>query len=90
MLRKRYVFLSSSNVVVQVIVGDLDANQVASFLATYRGFFGAESVVEITDEETAIWIGGSYDATSGEFSPPPSPEPEVIVEETMNDDAPII
>ena len=87
---KRYAFISAEGIVVQLIVGTLDESKLGRLLADYRILFGAESVVEVGDETTAVWIGGSYDATSGVFSPPPSPEPEVIVEETMNDDAPII
>ena len=79
----RYAFISGANVVVQVIIGDLDADMIAKMLTTYRVFFGAESVVEIKDETIAVWIGGSYDSTSGVFSPPPSPEPEVVPEEIV-------
>lgn len=92
MSRNRYVFISESGVVVQVIAGNLDAAHVVAFLNHYRDAFGAASVFEVTDAEVAIWIGGPYDSTSGVFSPPPSPEPEAepIVEEPINDDAPII
>jgi hypothetical protein len=91
----RHVFTDDLGIVVQVIVGDLDADQVADFLRSYSVFFGATSVLKITDAEASVWIGGSYDSTSGVFSPPPPPEPEPepiaeIVEETTNDDAPII
>jgi hypothetical protein len=89
---KRYAFISSEDTVVQVIVGALNAAQVERLLADYRILFGATSVLQITDAEASVWIGGSYDSTSGVFSPPPSPEPEPepIVEEPLNDDAPII
>lgn len=77
----RYAFINGVGVVVQLIVGDLDASAQEEMLATYRVFFGAETIVGIADETTAVWIGGSYDSTSGVFSPPPSPEPEVVPEE---------
>jgi hypothetical protein len=85
----RYAFLNVENTVVQVIVGDLDETQQARFVSDYRGPFGAESVVQV-DDDRSVWIGGSYDSSSGEFSPPPSSEPQPIIEEIPNDDAQII
>jgi hypothetical protein len=87
---KRYVFLTGLTV-TQVIVGELSSDQLNIFVHDYRRIFGIDSSV-IVEDDRPVWIGGSYDATSGEFSPPPSPEPEPepIVEETTNDDAPII
>jgi hypothetical protein len=70
---KRYAFISSEDTVVQVIVGALNAAQAERLLADYRILFGAESLVEIMDAETPVWIGGSY--TDGVFAPPPEPEP---------------
>ena len=87
----RYVFTNAQGVVVNAIEGILTPDEKDRFLRDYRILFGATSVLEV-DSATMIWIGGSYDSTSGEFSPPPSPEPEPepIVEEPINDDAPII
>jgi hypothetical protein len=89
---KRYAFMSAEGIVVQLIVGALDESKLGRLLKDYRTLFGAESAVGVEDEATSVWIGGSYDSTSGVFSPPPSPEPEPepIVEEPLNDDAPII
>jgi hypothetical protein len=86
---KRYAFISLENSVVQVIVGALGATQVERLLADYRILFGADSVVEVTDAAASVWISGSYNPESGTFAPPPSPEPEQLVEEIVNDDAPI-
>lgn len=84
------VFLNANDIVVQIIAGDLNDAQLGAFLRDYEIIFGAKKSV-VVDDSVSVWIGGSYDATSGEFSPPPSPEPEPeeIVEETTNDDAPI-
>ena len=64
-------FLKSSNVVVQVIVGELDANQQAVFLRDYAILFGATSLVT-TDQ--SVWIGGTYNPTDNTFAPPTPPE----------------
>lgn len=73
-----YAFINADGIVVQSITGSLDENQLARFLADQRALFGAESFV-IVDDDRVVWIGGSYDADSGVFSPPPSAEPEPIV-----------
>lgn len=84
-----YAFTNENNEVVQAIKGSLNAEQQAIFLRDYEKLFGATSIIEV-DESVSVWIGGTYDPSSGVFTPPPSPEPEPeIVEETMNDDAPI-
>jgi hypothetical protein len=87
----RTVFLNADLIVVNVIAGVLTEEARALFLRDYRIIFGAEECVMV-DDSVPVWIGGSYDSTSGVFSPPPSPEPEPepIVEEPINDDAPII
>ena len=85
---KKTAFLDRDNRVVNLLVGDLTDDERARFVELYH-YLGAHSAVSV-DEGVIVWIGGSYDATSGEFSPPPSPEPKAeIVEETINDDAPI-
>jgi hypothetical protein len=93
----RYVYFDAQGVIVNVIIGDFTLEEEALFFAQHRDSFGAAGFVQVGTDVRPI-IGGSYDATSGEFSPPPSPEPEplvvdgtseVIVEETTNDDAPI-
>jgi len=79
-----YAFVSAEGIVVQMIEGRLSDSQLAQFERDYRILFGAERSVPVY-EGTTVWIGGSYDAASGEFSPPPQP----ITEETTNGDAPI-
>lgn len=85
----RYAFIAPAKEVRQVISGALNPEQLAHFERDYSVIFGTTSVVEISDDAIPVWIGGTYDATSGEFSPPQSPEPEPIVEEPINDDATI-
>jgi len=87
----RYAFINQDGVVVNVIEGVLSEYETSRLLADYRVLFGATSFV-IVAPDVPVWSGGSYDSTSGVFSPPPSrePEPEPIVEEPINDDAPII
>ena len=68
----RYAFIDANGVVVQVIVGELDATAQARFLSDYRILFGAEQIIEV-DADTAVWIGGTY--TGGVFAEPPQPEP---------------
>ena len=68
----RYAFLNQDSTVVNVIVGDLTAEQLSGFLDDYAKLFGATQVIAV-DAETAVWIGGSY--TGGEFLPPAEPEP---------------
>jgi hypothetical protein len=87
----KHAYLNADNVVVQVISGAVDGAAHDALLADYGKLYGATRCVRV-DETTAVWIGGTYDSTSGVFSPPPSPEPEPepIVEEPINDDAPII
>jgi hypothetical protein len=85
---KRYAFSDIYGTVVQIIDGHLDLQQQQQFLNDYRVLFGATMIVTV-DEDIAVWIGGSYDANSGTFSPPPSPEIQPIIEEIANDHAPI-
>lgn len=67
----RYVFLNASSTVVNVIVGDLTAAQQAFFLTEYRTLFGATEIVEITDPNIPIYMGGEY--RDGEFLVPVQP-----------------
>lgn len=87
---KGFAFVNAEMIVVNAIGGNLTPQQVARFEADYRVIFGAEFAIPVYDD-TPIYIGGSYDPDSGTFSPPPpaEPEPDPIVEETTNDDAPI-
>ena len=96
----RYAFIDPNGEVRQLISGDLDPSQIALFERDYAKLFGTTSVVTIADNETQVWIGGTYTPEAG-FTPPPSSEPEIIegtfeeiiediVEEPTNDDAPII
>ena len=75
----RYAFINADGIVVQVIVGNLNAQQQAQFLSDYSVIFGATQIVAVGDE-TSVWIGGSY--TDGTFTAPPEPEPvpEVLPE----------
>jgi hypothetical protein len=61
------VFVNASNVVVQIIVGELDANQQAVFLRDYAILFGATALVT-TDQ--SVWISGTYNPTDNTFNPP--------------------
>ncbi len=72
----RYVFLNADGVVVQAIAGSLTSDQVESFLADYRVLFSAESVVEVPDDATKVWIGGKYEA--GAFLPAVVEEPVYV------------
>jgi hypothetical protein len=85
---KRYAFTNNLGDVVNLILGNLSEAQLARFLEDQRALFGATSFV-IVDDDRTVWIGGSYDSDSGVFSPPPSPEPEPVVEEIVNVDSPI-
>lgn len=69
----RYAFINADGIVVNVISGTLTASEQARFLADYSALFGAIACIEV-DEQTAVWIGGSY--TDGVFQAPPAPEPE--------------
>ena len=75
----RYAFINADGIVVQVIVGNLNAQQQAQFLSDYSAIFGATQIVAVGDD-TSVWIGGSY--TDGTFTAPPEPEPvpEVLPE----------
>lgn len=86
---KTTAFLDRDNRVVNLLVGELTQDERARFVELYQ-YLGAHSALSV-DAGVTVWIGGSYDSTSGVFSPPPSPEPEPepIVEEPINDDAPI-
>lgn len=78
----RYAFINAERVVVQVIVGELDEIQRAQFLRDYSVLFRAEEVLAV-ESDAIVWIGGSYDSDSGTFTPPPTPEPEVVVAEAV-------
>lgn len=95
-----YAFINDEGIVVNQIVGDLSEAQLERFLADQRALFGATSFVIVEDART-VWIGGTYTPDEGFLPPPPAPQPEIIegtseeiieeiVEETTNDDAPII
>jgi hypothetical protein len=77
----RYAFIDSNGIVVNLIVGALAPIEQQRLLADYRVLFGAVEIVAV-DDGVGVWIGGSYDASSGAFTPPPTPEPEPIVVET--------
>ena len=68
----QYAFINAESIVVQLIVGQLNAAMQATFLGEYSKTFGAVAVIEVP-AETSVYIGGSY--TDGIFNPPPVPEP---------------
>lgn len=74
------IFLNSENIIVQMISGLLDDQSKKAFLRDYGMIYHAVSILEV-DDSTRVWIGGTYDPSSGEFLPPPSPEPELMIEE---------
>jgi hypothetical protein len=78
----KYAFINAEGVVVNIISGALDESQLAQFLRDYAILFGAVNFVGVEDD-APVWIGGSYDSDSGIFTPPPIPEPEVIVAKTV-------
>lgn len=78
---KTTAFLNQDSVVVNLLVGDLTEEERARFIEIYHEL-GATTAISVEDE-TIVWIGGSYDPNSGTFAPPPSPEPEVIIEEII-------
>jgi hypothetical protein len=78
----RYAFINQDGVVVNVIEGVLSEYETSRLLADYRVLFGAASFVVVAPD-VPVWSGGPYDSTSGVFSPPPSPEPEVVPEEIV-------
>jgi len=67
MMNKKYVFLNADGLVVQIIVGALDAAQEEQFLSDYGVLFGATRLVEIDVTEPA-WMDGTY--VDGSFLPP--------------------
>lgn len=68
----KHVYLNADDLVVQVISGAVNGATHDQFLADYGVLFGAVRCVRVEDE-TPVWIGGSY--TDGVFAPPPAPEP---------------
>lgn len=70
-----YAFLNADSTVTQVISGLLNEQQQAQFLRDYAVPFQAVAVIEVA-EAVRVWIGGTYDATTGEFLPPPAPPSE--------------
>jgi hypothetical protein len=68
----QYAFINADSIVVQLIVGQLDAAMQATFLGEYSKTFGAVAILEVP-ADTAVYIGGSY--TDGAFNPPPVPGP---------------
>ena len=75
--------INSESFVVNLLAGIIPEDQDAAFMAHFARAYGVVSFIRITDETTVVWIGGSYDAISGTFTPPPSPEPEAVIEEII-------
>jgi len=71
-----YAFINADGIVVQLIVGLLNAQEQAQFLRDYSQLFNAVAIIEV-DANVSVWIGGTYDATDQTFTPPPPPEPEI-------------
>ena len=81
MSHKGYAFINAESVVVQLITGALNPSQQAQFLQDYGTLFGAVAIVAV-EQDTVVYIGGSY--TEGVFAPPPQPEPEPeVIEEPI-------
>ena len=78
----RFAFINADGVVVQLIVGDLNEDERAQFLRDYSVLFAAKEIVAV-GADVSVWIGGSYDSDSGAFAPPPTPEPEAVIEEII-------
>jgi hypothetical protein len=72
MSHKGYAFINAESVVVQLITGALNPAQQAQFLQDYGTLFGAVAIVAV-EQDTVVYIGGSY--TEGVFALPPQPEP---------------
>jgi hypothetical protein len=72
MSHKGYAFINAESVVVQLITGALNPSQQAQFLQDYGTLFGAVAIVSV-EQDTVVYIGGSY--TEGVFALPPQPEP---------------
>ena len=71
----RHAYLNGDDQVVQILSGALEGAAHDQLLADYGALYGATRCVQVLDETTPIWIGGSY--TGGEFTPPaPEPQPE--------------
>lgn len=68
----RHAYLNAEDVVVQVLSGALDGAAHDALLRDYAVLYGAVRCVRVEDE-TPVWIGGSY--TDGVFTTPPEPEP---------------
>lgn len=64
----RFAFVNADGIVVNFIVGDLDEQQQAQFLRDYGILFGATQII-LVDVDQTVWIGGTYDESTGEFSP---------------------
>jgi hypothetical protein len=69
----RHAYLTGNDQVVQILSGALEGSAHDQLLQDYATIYGAVRCVQVADETTPIWIGGSY--TGGEFVPPPAPEP---------------
>jgi hypothetical protein len=94
----RYAFINSEGIVVNVIVGILNDDEVDLFLRDYQILFGAERVIPVGDDSVSVFSGGIYNELEGFLPPPPVPQPEIvegtseeiieeIVEGTTNDAA---
>ena len=68
----KHAYIDANGLVVQIISGALDGAAHDALLRDYAFLSGAVRCVRVEDE-TPIWIGGSY--TDGVFAAPPEPEP---------------
>ena len=86
----RIAFVSADGLVRNVIVAaNVDERTKTIFLDQARAVSDAAVAIEIADDETRVWIGGSYNPDEGFLPPPPPPEPE-IVEGTSEELTPLI
>lgn len=70
----KHAYLDANGTVVQVISGAVEGVAHDALLADYGVLFGAVRCIRV-DEQTPVWIGGTYDDANG-FTPPPAPEPQ--------------
>ena len=75
-----YAFIDGTGLVLNIIVGPIDAEQHQRFLDDQYAICGAVAMLEVPDGATA-WIGGRYDSAEGFL--PPEPPAETIVDDAI-------
>lgn len=76
-----YAFVNADMVVVNAIGGELTSDVLAAFERDYAALYGAKFSVPVMEGVT-VWVNGTYNQETGEFSPPsePTPPPESTLE----------